>query len=208
MAMILRSYKYVIFFLLSLLVADTAHAQPVNYFDKVSVGIELGNWVPNNISRLNTSSALKIQKEAIYTALSLQIPINSNLIFRFTGGYFYYEGLDDTGSEYCNRAITITPILVDIKYLLLNDMKITPYVSYGISTNFGFEDTDHFSFLTDKYDHFSVGINLGTGFDFLITRHLSVGLEFRYHYLEFPENFIFTNNYSGTKINIALCYLF
>jgi len=135
--------------------------------------------------------------------------MSKNLILRLTGGYFYYEESNQQHEAiYRDQSIIIIPVLLDIKYMLLTETRISPYVSYGVGVNFGFENRNHFSFLSDKYDHFTFGVNLGTGLDFLVTHHISLGIEFRYHYLEFPDNFIFTNNYSGTKINIALGYLF
>jgi len=202
-------YRLYIFTVLYLFFcASSTFAQTNYYFDKVTVGGEIGNWMPNNLDYSNTLLTLNRKKESIYTAIYFQVPINKYFAFRLTGGYYYYKHASESEENPVEKSITIFPILLDLKYFLLNDMKISPYVSYGASANFGFEYANYSSIFGCNFDHFTFGANFGTGIDFLITRHLSVGFEFRYHYLEFAEKFIFTENYSGTKITLAICYLF
>ena len=46
------------------------------------------------------------------------------------------------------------------------------------------------------------------GFDFSITKKLTVAMEFRYHYVKFNQVVAFTENYSGPKISLGILYLF
>ncbi len=178
-----------------------ASAEENKFFNKISLGAEMGTWRPNNLVKSATPITLSFKDEHFYFGFFLLTPIRSNLFARLSTGYYRYS--DDQ-----NRSITLVPILLDIKYLLISGSPISPFVSYGFGTCIGRDDDAMLSSLDAGKNELGFSINFGTGFDLLLFKNLSAGIEFRYHYLKFSRVFIFTNDYSGPKINLSLFYLF
>jgi opacity protein-like surface antigen len=178
-------------------------AQNENIFNEPSFGIEVGNWRPNNLRHSESTLSFRFDNKYLYFGAYFLKPINSYLGFRLTSGYFSFK--DDQKNSFA-----LIPILVDIRYLLLNDSKISPYLTYGIGACIGHIFKSAQEGKTDHSLENKIGysINLGTGFEFLLLENLAIGFEFRYHYLKFSETFISSDDYSGTKINLVLSYLF
>lgn len=170
------------------------------------LGLEIGNWRPNDLSDDVTLTPLKKTRKHPYVGIILLKPWRWGMTFRSSLGYWKYCN-DEPPPE--NMTAEITSMLIDLKYSILSDVILMPYVSYGIGWFFGSE-TDSKKSLFNKTDklELGIGINVGTGFDFNITRKFNLVMEFRYHYVKFKRVVAFTNNYSGPKISLGVIYLF
>jgi len=192
-------------FLLLVFILITFHGiaigQTRDPFDYFSLGIEYGAWHPNNLRIADKGVSLKSINENLFAGAYIIAPLKAGLSLRLTTGYFRHTSIDDR----YNR-IELLPILVDIKYQLLADSRITPYVSYGVGTCAAKQPTKPSPGSGDNFQ-FGLGLNLGTGFDILLLKHWAIGFEFRYHYLQFKDPLIVTDDFSGPKVNMSLYYL-
>ena len=192
--------------LFSLLWLNFARAVDSEQFDKLSIGLEFGTWKPNNLRTTDTPFTISPSSKYYYFGAFILSPIRSNLQLRVTLGYFNYYKYDEMSRK---KNVFLLPALADLKYLLISDSRLSPYVSYGVGLYVGDDKASQIMESSDeKNTAIGYGINFGTGFDLLITKNWAVGLEFRYHYLRFSDVLIFTDDYSGPKINMTLFYLF
>ena len=202
----LRTRGFVLVLILScLLFTELSLSQTQSPAAMFGVGAEIGIWRPNDLSDDITLSFVKRTKDHPYLGLVILKPWRYGLTFRASPGYWKYCD-DDIPDE--TKAIEILSLLVDVKYNLLSDVRLLPYVSYGIGWFLGREkkeDEYHFQF-TEASD-VGIGVNVGTGFDFKLASKIYAALEFRYHYIKFNKVIVFTNNYSGAKISLAFYYL-
>ena len=129
------------------------------------------------------------------------MPWRWGMTFRSSLGYWSYRSKEQVDPK---KAIEIVSILVDLKYSILSDMIVNPYVSYGLGWFIGSER----EVKDDPQVEIGIGINLGTGFDFKVSQKFFISMEFRYHYVKFNRTIVFTDNYSGPKISMGMVYLF
>jgi len=190
---------YIILF--SLLFFCNGFCQDRNYFKGNSIGMEIGTWKPNYFQNKDDPFSLKITKEDLYLGFCFSTPLSSSLGLRFTFGYYNY-------AEDKNKSIYLLPLLLDIKYMLVTGSSISPFVSYGIGACLGHQNKSQTETVKQSKDQVGYSINFGTGFDVLLFSRWILGVEFRYHYVKFSEVYIFTDDYSGPKINFNLFYLF
>lgn len=188
------------------ILAGAGQAQDPNSAARFGVGAEFGVWRPNDLSDDITLSFLKQSKDHPYIGFVILKPWRYGLTLRTSPGYWKYADDKIPGET---QTIEILSCLVDLKYELLSDVRLLPYVSYGIGWFLGREKEEgecHFKF-GDASD-VGLGVNVGTGFDFKLATKIYTSLEFRYHYIKFNKVIAFTNNYSGAKVSLALYYLF
>jgi len=204
---ILRACARVFAVILSFaLFPEIALSQSQSPATMLGVGAEIGIWRPNDLSDDVTLSFITRTKDHPYLGFVLLKPWRYGLTLRGSPGYWKY--CDDTIPDE-TKTIEILSFLVDLKYTLLSDVRLLPYVSYGIGWFLGREkkeDDSHFKF--GEASQAGIGVNVGTGFDFKLASKIYVALEFRYHYIKFNKVIAFTNNYSGAKVSLAFYYLF
>jgi len=173
---------------------------------KFGLGLELGDWRPSNLSDKATFTPLKSSKYHPYVGLTLLKPWRWGMTFRSSLGFWKYCDNEPSPQK---KTITIGSILLDLKYTILSDVMLMPYVSYGMGWFFGNEATAGQSFFKSSDEiELGIGINVGTGFDFKFAQKFIANIEFRYHYVKFSRVVAFTDNYSGPKISIGMIYLF
>jgi len=188
------------------LISSKILAQSESKRVKFGLGLEFGSWRPNDLSGDVTITPLKKTGKHPYVGIIILKPWRWGMTFRSTFGYWRYCN-DEPSPE--NMTVEIGSILVDLKYLILSDVILMPYVSYGIGWFFGAETQSNKSlFANSKQFELGIGINVGTGFDFNITKKLNLAMEFRYHYVKFNRVVAFTDNYSGPKISLGIIYQF
>ncbi len=204
--MLCRSAKYLIALISIFLSAIPAsYGQSSALQPQVGLGLEIGTWRPTELNADMSLSILKGTTEHPYIGLSFFTSWNSGLTLRPSLGYWRYS-LESAASG--ASRIQIISLLLDLKYSLLSEVRLVPYVSYGIGLFFG-QDTRPAVTLSRLQEAWEAGagINVGTGFDISVTPRLFFALEFRYHYLKFKQALALTNNYSGPKINLGVFYL-
>ncbi len=173
---------------------------------KFGLGMEIGDWRPNNLSDNVTFTPLKNSKYHPYVGVMLLKPWRWGMTFRSSLGYWKYCNNEPLPQK---KTIKIGSILLDLKYSILSDVMLMPYVSYGMGWFFGNESRSSRTFFNNAEGlELGIGINVGTGFDFKVTPKLNLAVEFRYHYVKFKRVVAFTDNYSGPKISIGIIYLF
>ena len=173
---------------------------------KFCLGIEIGDWRPNNLSEKVTFTPLKNSKYHPYVGVTLLKPWRWGMTFRSSLGFWKYCNNEPAPQK---KTSNIGSILLDLKYSILSDVMLMPYVSYGMGWFLGNESRSGQSFFSSSDEmELGIGINVGTGFDFKIAQKFIVNIEFRYHYVKFNRVVAFTDNYSGPKISIGMIYLF
>lgn len=194
----------VLFFLISCNPGIAQNQSPSPH--KFGLGIEIGDWRPNNLSDKVTFTPLKNSKHHPYVGVTLLKPWRWGMTFRSSLGFWKYC---DNEPAPQNKTINIGSILLDLKYTILSDVMLMPYVSYGMGWFLG-DDSHSGQFFFNSSDELElgIGINVGTGFDFKFAQKFMVNIEFRYHYVKFGRVVAFTDNYSGPKISIGMIYLF
>ncbi len=183
----------------------TTSAQPEAKHEKFGIGLEIGKWVPAKLNSEPDLSLKQVDKNP-YLGMMILKPWRYGLALRVGAGIWTYAELENAPLE---KRVQIASILLDLKYALLSDVIVMPYVSYGAGWFLGSEESEKTDYLNFQEDsEVGVGINVGAGFDFTILRNLLFELEFKYHYVKFNHPVVFTDNYSGPKISFAVLYLF
>jgi hypothetical protein len=201
----MRSFIVIILLLLFAIHYSFAQTKPAAS-DKFGLGLEIGHWRPNDLSDAVTLSPLKNSRNHPYVGMILLKPWRWGMTFRSSLGYWQYCNNEPVPEK---KTVEIGSILIDLKYAILADVMLMPYVSYGVGWFFGNEfRSSHAFFAHTRELELGIGINVGTGFDFKFTRRFNLAMEFRYHYIKFKRVVAFTDNYSGPKISIELIYLF
>lgn len=199
----IKKWGFPILFVVVVL-AQSGTCQEKNSFRKLSLGIEFGTWKPNNLRTTGTPFTLSFSPKYQYIGFFCISPVSENLHLRATLGYYNYYRRNNNASK---QSIYLIPFLADLKYFLISGSRICPYVSYGVGAFIGAGSASRLFSFGKNSQQIGYGLNLGTGFDFLVTRHIAIGLEFRYHYLKFSEVLVFTDDYSGPKINLTIFYI-
>lgn len=203
----LNWYSWIVLLFMFLAVQNDCFAQDKKTASaKCGLGLEIGHWRPDDLSGEVALTPLKKVKKYPFYSLTFMKPWRWGMTFRSSLGYWKYSN-DEPEPE--NMTIAIGSILLDLKYALLAEVRLVPYVSYGIGWFFGKATRSNQSlFGSDEDFELGIGINVGTGFDFNITRKFNLAMEFRYHYVKFKRVVVFTDNYSGPKISLGANYLF
>ncbi len=173
---------------------------------KFGIGLELGQWVPSSLNSDPELASLESVQNKPYLAFTFLKPLKYDFAFRSSAGIWkYFE--EDTAAN--NGCVRIVSFLFDVKYTLLSEVFVQPFVSYGAGMFFGFNgDSDKTLFNISGESEMNVGFNVGAGFDFHFTDKISLELEFRYHYIKYNKVVVYTDNFSGPKVNIAVLYFF
>ncbi|MDW7681089.1 MAG: hypothetical protein SCK70_11025, partial [bacterium] len=172
---------------------------------RLAVGLEFGHWTPANLIS-DPTATLKDAHKNPYLGLVLLKPWRFGLTFRVSGGMWSYAEQDEAQHQ---QRVKIASLLLDLKYDLLSDVFLIPYVTYGVGWFLGDKQqskTDYFHFKDESAVGFA--INAGTGFELYLSQRLCFAMEFRYHYIKFNHVVVFTDNYSGPKITISTQYIF
>ncbi len=192
-------YLLIIFFICFLV--SNLFAQEKNP-SKLAFGLEIGRWVPTELNSDPDLSSLKEIKQKPYLGVVLLKPWKFGLNLRTNAGFWRYEEMLPE-----KKGIRVVSFLLDLKYTLISDVLVLPYVSYGVGCFIGFEsEKNEDIFETEKQSELGIGINIGAGFDFRVTQRVALTAEFRYHYIKFQNVIVFTDNYSGPKLSVGLLY--
>ena len=177
------------------------HAQEKRQSPNIGFGIEIGHWLPSKFSDDAVLSSSEISGQHPYIGLVI-LKQWRNFALRVSGGYWEYHG-----DKYQN-ILQVSSVATDLKYSMLADIWLSPYVIYGIGWFLGNEHAQndpHFSYLENP--QLGMGFNVGAGFDFWIL-NFNIAVEFKYHYVTFNHVIGPTDNYSGPKISVQGIYFF
>lgn len=182
------------------------HTQEANQRVRFGLGLEIGNWSPSNLDNQVSLTPIKKIKNHPYIGFLLMKPWRYGLTLRTSVGYWKYNGIHNDVDE---KKLEIVTLLIDLKYRLIQEVRLLPYVSYGIGWFLGSESVPEDALLEfDSKSEMGLGFNVGTGFDFNIYRELYLTMEFRYLYVKFNRMIAFTDIYSGPRISVGMSVLF
>ena len=192
--------------ILILLFTEEGWSQETNPFGKVSLGIEVGSWKPNNLSTDASVSPFGLEGASPYVGIFVLSPWLSSFTFRATLG-FWSQGKIAALADI--ESVTLLPVMLDLKYQLAAPSRLSPYVSYGVAAYFGSENkVKGLQAELRRHTEMGLGVNFGAGIDLLLARHWGLGAEFRYHYAKFSKKLGLTDDYSGPKLSAGVYYLF
>lgn len=177
-----------------------------SHSEKIGLGVEIGHWRPNDLSdAVDLTPSIKTKNHP-YIGVMVLMPWRWGMTFRTSIGYWHYC---NSSTQPAPLSIEIGSLLIDLKYSILSDVMLIPYLSYGIGWFAGkaVRSKPRVSALGQS-DELGIGADIGTGFDFRFSRRLNLVAEFRYHYVKFKHTVAFTDNYSGPKISLGLIYWF
>jgi hypothetical protein len=190
--------------LLILLIPSKSISQDRKDKKKLGIGIEVGQWLPSTLYSDPNLNLEEVPKKPYLGILFLK-PLRRDLLFRSSVGFWKYDE-EVNSSE--TKSVRIIPIVVDLKYMLLTEVFVQPFVSYGAGMFFGSECKGKKEiFNPNAESEMGIGISLGTGFDFQLSKKFAIELEFRYLYVKFNHAVVFADNYSGPKVNLAILLL-
>ncbi|MBC8185877.1 outer membrane beta-barrel protein [candidate division KSB1 bacterium] len=204
-----KNYIFQIFLILTvvgLLLPASGLSTDLKNKPKFGIGLELGQWVPSSLKSDADIASLEAVQNKPYLAFFFLKPLKYDFAFRSSAGIWkYFE--EDTAAN--NRCVRIVSFLFDVKYTLLSEVFVQPFVSYGAGMFLGFNGDKGKTLLNvSGKSEMNVGFNVGAGFDFQFIDKISLELEFRYHYVKFKKVVVYTDNFSGPKVNVALLYYF
>lgn len=172
---------------------------------RAGLGLEIGNWQPHRLNDDPSFTDFGAAGATPFYALSMTLPIKSDLGIRLSAGYWSLHELAETDKVH---SLTLHPLCLDLKYWLVPNYRLSTYVMYGGGVYWGVEnETTPFG---DKL-HTAIagwGANLGAGIDFALSRGVGIGLIFQYHLVRFREPLGGVDDFSGAKVGAALNWYF
>ena len=208
--MINNKFKLVAVFIPTLLLlfcfSQSAFPQKSKLFGRMSVGIEIGSWKPNKLYNKREMSSLFVKGASPFWGVFLLSPELGDWTLKGGIGYWKQTCLKNMPDT---ESVTIIHFMLSLKQTIIPEFRLTPFVSYGFAFSLGSEnETCIKQVILHKKNEAGFGVNVGAGFDFLITKHWFTGIEFSYHYIKFNQAVGMTNDYSGPKFSANLYYSF
>ncbi|RQW07751.1 hypothetical protein EH222_06635 [candidate division KSB1 bacterium] len=188
------------FFCLALATLSPAKGQ----LTRANIGLDYGVWKPSALDAYPNQPIKNVDGAAPYLGFAFTAPRFKGHAIRLSLMQWQQRDLVEIDLE----SVTLRHLSVDLKYLVLPDYKISPYVSYGVAAIWSREQPHGSSAEKIPLDRAGWGFNLGAGIDFLLMTHAGMGVEYQYSYAVFAKRVGLTDNYSGPKIAIKLFYLF
>lgn len=171
---------------------------------RANLGIEYGIWKPSALDAYPNQPLKSVDGSDPIIGVSFTSPLLKSHALQVSLTQWQQRQLKQIDLE----SVTLRNLSFDLKYLLLPDYKISPYVSYGIAAIWSREQPSGSTSRDIPLDRAGWGFNLGAGIDFLLGRHLSLGMEYQYSYAVFAKKVGLTDNYSGPKIAAKLAFIF
>ncbi|MBN1481893.1 outer membrane beta-barrel protein [candidate division KSB1 bacterium] len=171
---------------------------------RANIGIEYGVWKPSSLDAYPNQPLKSVDGADPIIGISFTSPFLKSHALRISLMQWQQRELMQIGLE----SVTLRNLSFDLKYVLLPDYKLSPYVSYGIAAIWSREQPSGSKSHEIPLDRAGWGFNLGAGIDFLVGRHLGLGMEYQYSYAVFAKPVGLTDNYSGPKIAAKLVFIF
>ena len=167
-------------------------------FDRFSIGIEAGAWKPNDLTSKPVLVPVGVDDATIFSRLIFNTPRLADWNLRFSVGFWGQRGIDDLPEI---GSVSIFMLMLDLKERIIPDLRLTPFVSYGVSVFWGAEYPEQRDFkLFETAGEVGYGVNVGAGFDFILFPSLVLTTEFSYHYVRFNRIIGYSDDYSGPKV--------
>jgi hypothetical protein len=171
-------------------------------FTNGSVNVEIGIWKPSSIDDNPTKPFKNIAGAQKTYGFAVMSPSWANLAIRLSLFQWQQKNLSQAF-----ESVTLRHLSFDIKYSIVNNLKLSPFVTYGGAAIFGRERGTG-SAVQSVFSHVGTGFNLGAGIDLLLMQHWGLGVEYQYLYAKMKQKIGLTDNYNGPKFSLKLLYLF
>jgi hypothetical protein len=191
--------------MVSFVIAVKTFAEDKTYFSRGLLGIESGIWKPSALDDNPSKPFTNIEGAGAYYGLFYVSPTLKNFAFRISAMQWKQEHLKDKINL---ESVALRHISLDIKNYIIQQSKIAPYASFGLTIVSSKEkavDADASEVPSNRAGY---GVNVGAGLDFQIISHLGIAAEYQYVYAKFAKKVGLTDNYSGPKLSIKFAYLF
>jgi len=185
--------------LVFLLMVTTAFCQ-----SHLGIGVEYGIWKPSSLDDYTSQPFKNIDGADPYYGVSLLSPVFKSHAIRVSLMQWQQNDLVEVDLT----SITLRHLSFDLKYVLIPDYSISPFVSYGAAAIWSRETPRDSEGEKIPLDRAGWGFNLGAGVDFLLGAHVRLGIEYQYLYAIFSNRVGLTHNYIGPKFSIKLYYHF
>ena len=171
---------------------------------RANIGLEYGTWKPSSLDDFPSQPLTNITGAEPYIGLTFTTPIVKSHSLRFSMMQWRQELLEEVGLD----AVTLRHLSADLKYYVLPEYTVSPYASYGVAAIWSREFPMNYQDEHITPNRAGWGFNLGAGIDFLLVKHLGLGVEYQYLYALFTERVGLTSNYSGPKFSLKFFYIF
>ncbi len=194
-----RFIKIILFFLLFTVASSAGET-----LTRANIGVDYGVWKPSSLDSYPTHPTKTVDGSDPYIGLFFTSPMLKSHAMRFSIMQWMQRELSPVDLE----SVTLRCLTADLKYVLLPENNLTPYVSYGVTAIWSREQPSNMLDEKAPLDRAGWGFNLGAGIDFLLSSHLGMGAEYQYSYALFAKRVGLTNNYSGPKFAAKLFFIF
>ncbi len=172
--------------------------------EQPNIGLDYGVWKPSSLDAYPNQPMKTVDGSNPYIGVFFTTPVLNSHALRLSLMQWQQRELTEIALE----SVTLRCLSADLKYILLPDNNLTPYVSYGAAAIWSREQPDNMQDEKAPLDRAGWGFNLGAGIDLLLGSFLGVGVEYQYSYAVFSKRVGQTNNYSGPKIAAKLFFIF
>jgi hypothetical protein len=180
-------------------------AQNRNLSGRWSVAFETGIWQPHTLNDEPAFNTFGAAGATPFFGVSCYLPLGGDFSLRLTLGYWALRDLKEVENVH---SIALHPLMLDIKYWLVPDPKLSAYVMYGGGVVWGIEN-EKLPLGERLYKaRAGWGGNLGAGFDLALFRWLGFGMVFQYHYVWFNLPLGGVQDFSGPKVSGVFSFLF
>jgi hypothetical protein len=195
----LRSFRL----LLTGFILTAALVRAADVSNRVSIAWETGNWQPHSLNDQPDFKTFGKAGATPFFGLTFSLPFGKEYGLQASVGYWSLRDLNEVKTVH---SLTVHPLLINLKYWLVPDYRLSAYVTYGGGLYWGIEnETTPFGARLRKA-RAGLGANLGAGFDLAMSRRIGLGMTFQYHYIRFKEPLGGVNDFSGPKLGVMVFY--
>lgn len=192
--------QYIIFFMFTLVTLSFSKGQLAH----ANIGLDYGVWKPSSLDAYPNQPTKTVDGSDPYLGIFFTSPMIKSHALRISLMQWQQRDLPEIDLA----SVTLRTLSFDMKYLVLPENNLSPYVSYGVAAIWSREESNAVQSEKVPLDRAGWGFNLGAGIDVIIGQHIGFGAEYQYSYAVFSKRVGLTDNYSGPKIAAKLFFIF
>ncbi|HEX9934578.1 MAG TPA: hypothetical protein VGB38_05215 [bacterium] len=164
---------------------------------RMVLGGTIGNWQPHGLNDEPRFSNFGSAGATPLFGLYVFLPLGGDTGFRLSAGYWSLRNLNKVESAH---SLTLYPLSIDVKYWLVPEGRLSAYVLYGGSAVFGIENESVPFGKNLQEARSGWGVNLGAGFDLVMSKRIGMGVLFQYRFVRFQHPLGGVDDFSGPQI--------
>lgn len=178
-------------------------ASPKSHWGRANIAFEIGVWKPTEIDPYPSKPLTNVKGADPVFGVNFISPIFWGVALQLSTLQWHQHG---TESDF--ESILIRQLMIDIKHPIVSQVRISPYVCYGINLFWSKVNQQLVAEEPAQYNYNGIGANVGTGVDFALLPHIAIAAEYQYIYADLNEKIGLTSNYSGPKLSVKLILSF